>query len=308
MRRLLLLGVAFAGGAAAQAVEFATLAAVAPVSSFTITRAGNLAALVCGDRKIRVFALPEGKLLREIDLSNRSADNAVLSSRGEWIAVGDRNGLYSVWNVSTGAEQLRVQMPYYPFSLAFSPDETRLAIAPAGEPVQVYDLSSKKKLFELNRAVGGTQAVVFSNDGRRIGTADADTAVRIYDSGNGELLARNGDFLMEPLTASFTPDGAQLLAAGGEKFIAFLDASTGRALRKSAKLPGPVIYMEVSPDGKWVVAAMLDAPVRIFETESGRTAQEWAPPGRPLGGGWTIDGHLLVAIGKGNSVHIWRLR
>lgn len=313
--RVLLLGVVLAGWAAAQTLELATLATSAPVSIFVLTRTGTLGAAVCDDHELRMWRLPEGKLLREVDLSNRSVDKAVISGHGEWIAAGDHNGLYTVWNASTGAEQLRVQMPYYPFAMTFSPDGKRLAIAPVGEPVQVYDVLSKRKLFELDRAVGGTQAVVFSNDGGRIGTADSDTAVRVYDSRNGELLARNADAVMEPLAASFTADGKRLVAAGGDKIIALLDASTGRVLRNSAKLADPVNFLEVSPDGKWVAAGlmhaanlMMAAPVMIFETESGRSLQEWLPSSRVLGGGWTNDGHLLVGVGTKNSLHIWRVR
>jgi WD40 repeat protein len=310
-----LLGLALAGWATAQPVEVATLATPAPVSIFLVAQTGKFGGAVCDDHKVRMWTLPEGKLAREIDLGNRSLDVAVLSGDGEWIAVGDHSGLYTVWNASTGAEQLHVQMPYYPFAMAFSPDGKRLAIAPVGEPVQVYDVSAKKKLFELQRAVGGTQAVAFSNDGARIATADSDTVVRVYDSRNGELLARNADFLAEPLAASFTADGKHLLAAGADKIIAWLDASTGRVLRRSAKLADPVNYLEVSPDGKWAAAGLmhadnmlLAAPVIILETESGRSVQEWLPPSLVLGGRWTRDGHLLVGVGKGNSLHIWRVQ
>jgi WD40 repeat protein len=206
-------------------------------------------------------------------------------------------------------------MPYYPFSMAFSPDGKRLAIAPGGEPVQIYDVGSGKKMFELQRAVGGTQAVAFSRDGGRIATADSDTVVRVYDGRNGELLARYTDFLLEPLSAAFTKDGTQVVAAGADKVIAVLDATTGKAVRKSAKLVDPVAYLEVSPDGAltaaWLMHAdnlLMPAPLVISETGSGIKVQEWLPAGRVVGGGWTNDGHLLTAIGTGKGVHIWRVR
>jgi WD40 repeat protein len=206
-------------------------------------------------------------------------------------------------------------MPYYPSALAFSPDGKRLAIAPVGEPAQVYDLASGKKQFELQRTAGGSAAVVFSPDGLRLAAADADTVVRVYDARNGELLARHTEFLLEPLAAAFTADGKQLLAAGADKTVAWLDASNGGVVRKSGKLVDPVAYLEISPDGALVAAALMHAdnllkpaPVLIWETASGRKVDEWLPASVPLGGGWTRDGRLLIATADLNSVRVWRVR
>jgi WD40 repeat protein len=280
-----------------------------------LAKTGVVAVAVCDDQKLRVWNLPKGQLLRELNLGKRAVDAAVVSADGRRVAVGDHKGSYTVWNLSTGAEALHVQLPNYPFAVALSSDGTRLAIAPAGEPVQIYEVESGMRLFDLQRPIGGTAAVAFSADGRRIGTADADTVVRSYDARNGELLARHTDFLLPPLATVFTPDGKRLLAAGGDKVIATLDSSTGTVVRKSAKLADPVSFLDVSPDGVLTMAALLHAdnmlmpaPVIIFETESGRKVQEWVPATRVLGGAWTQNGDLIVATGSDRNLHIWRLR
>jgi len=305
----------FVGSLGAQPSEVATLSTPARATSFVVAKTGRLAGAVCGDEKLRLWTLPEGRLLRTIDLSGRSIDILVISDDSGRIAAGDHRGGYTVWDTSTGAQQMRVQMPFYPSALAFSPDGKRLAIAPVGEPVQIYDPASGRKLLELSRTTGGSTAIVFSRDGARIATADADTVVRIYDARNGELLARNADFLLEPLTAAFTADGKELLAAGGDKFIAFLNSATGSVSRKSGKAPDPVAYLEISPDGALVAAVqihadnmLMPAPVLLLETASGRKVGEWLPASLPVGGGWTADGHLMVATAADEALHIWRVR
>jgi WD40 repeat protein len=304
-----------AGFVVGQPAEVATLPTDGPAISFLLARTGKIGAAVCRDQKLRVWQLPEGRMLRTIDTAKRSFDSVAISGDGGWIAAGDHSGLYTVWNASTGARQMQLEMPYYPSAMAFSSDGKRLAIAPVGEPAQIYDVGSGQKLFELQRTIGGSQAVAFSPDGERIATADSDTVVRIYDGRNGELLARHTEFLLEPLAASFTVDGKQLLAAGGDKVIAVLDASTGSVVRKSAKLADPVAYLEVSPDGALAAAGLMNAenllnpaPLVILETGSGRQVQEWLPASRALGGGWTSDGHLLVAVGTDKGLRIWRVR
>jgi WD40 repeat protein len=242
-------------------------------------------------------------------------DIVAISEDGGRIAVGDHSGGYTVWDTSAGTRQMHVQMRFYPFAIAFSPDGKMLAIAPAGEPVQVYDPVSGKQLFQLQHTTGGTAAVVFSRDGRRIATADADTGVRIYDARNGEMLARNADFLLVPLTAVFTADGKHLLAAGADKIIGLLDAANGTMVRKSAKAVDPVLSLDVSPDGSLVSALLMHAnnmlmaaPLLVSETASGRQVQEWLPPSLALQAGWTKDGSLLLATATEKALHIWRVR
>lgn len=308
---------ALAGSALAQPVEVATLATPAPARAFALAQTGKVAAAICEDQKLRVWTLPEGRLEREIDLGDRImyASAFAISHDGAWIAAGDYNGLLTVWNASTGAVQMEAKHQYYSIKLVFSSDGSRLAFAPSGEPVQIHDVATGRKLLELERTVGGSQAMAFSRDGGRIATTDSDTVVRIYNASNGELLARHADFLLEPLAAAFSADGKRLLAAGGDKVIVTLDASTGNVVRKSAKLVDPVAYLEVSLDGSLAAAGLMHAdnllmpaPLLITETSSGREVQEWTPPSLMLGGGWTSDGHLVAATGTEEGLQLWRVR
>lgn len=310
-----LLHLAFAALAIAERVQVVTLSTPAPVSIAMVAATGAVVGAVCDDQKLRLWTFPEGHPSREIGLGKRTVDAAVLSPDGRKIAAGDHTGLYTVWDVTTGAEQFQVRLPSYPFALAFSPDSRRLAIAPAGQRVQIYDLETRARSVELHEVTGGAFALAFTTDGGKIATADADTAVRIYDSRNGEILARNDDFLLIPLAAAFTPDGKRLLTGGADKRIVVLDALTGNAVARPGKLADPVAYLAISPDGMTTAAALLHAdnllspaPVIVTETESGRKLQEWVPPHRVLGGGWTNAGHLLMATGGDKGLHIWRLR
>lgn len=295
--------------------EIASLSSPAKPTGCALSKSGAIAAAVCADKKLRTWSLPGGQPLRAIELGTEGLDDFAISPDGRMIAGGSHSGDYTVWDASTGARRMHTRQAFYPAAIAFSPDSKRLAIAPVGEPVQIYDPASGRKLFELQRPAGGSFAVAFSRDGSRVATADADTVVRVYDSRNGELLARNADFLLVALSVDFSHDGKQLLAAGPDKIIAFLDPANGRVIRKSAKLDDPVRYLEVSPDGAMAAAVLMHAdnllqpaPVLIFETASGRQVDKWLPTDRPLGGGWTSNGHLLVATVGPGSIRIWRIR
>ena len=298
--------------ASAQVAEVAT---VAIPSGGPVAMTEGWAAVACNDKKLHVWTLPEGRLVRSIELGGRAIDAITISGDGKWIVVGDHGGGYTVWDVASGAAQMQLKLPHYPASMAFSGDAKRLAIAPMGDPVQIYELATRKKLFELQSPVGGTATVVFSRDGGRIATADADTVVRVYDGRNGELVARNPDFLLIPLAAAFTADGKGVLAGGGDKVIALVDAATGGAIRRSAKAEDAIAYLETSPDGALLAAVLMHAdnmmqpgPLVISEVATGKTVQEWRPATVMVGGTWTKDGHLLVATMAKKALHIWRVR
>lgn len=314
--RALMLAAMLVGSLGAQSPkEIITLATPSRAFSLLLAKPGHLAAAICEDKQLRIWDLKDGRQLRAIDLGSSRIDLAVMSRDGARIAAGDHSGGYRVWNTSTGAEEMHLQMPFYPSALAFSPNGKHLAIAPVNEPVQIYDVVSGKKLIELQRTIGGSAAIAFSRDGAHVATADADTVVRVYDAGNGETLSRYTEFLMEPMTVAFSSDGKHLAAAGGDKVIAFLDAANGSVLRKSAKALDPIAYMEVSPDGAHIVAVLMHADnmlmpghVTVLETAPGRQIQDWLPPSLAVGGGWTEDGRLLAATSTERAVHIWRVR
>lgn len=303
-----------AGSAAAQPAQIQTLAVPDNPQGFVISKSGKVAAVV-GKAKLYLWSLPEGRLTRTIDLGNRNIYITAASPDGSSLAAGDMTGGYTVWNTTSGAPRIDFRLPHYPAAMSFSPDGKRLAIAPANEPVLIYDSRSWKQLFELQRTIGGSQAVAFSPDGTRIATADSDTVVRVYDARNGELLSRYTDLLMEPLAAAFSADSKQVLSGGGDKFIAWLDASSGRPAQKSPKLEDPPAYLEVSPDGKFLAAGLMHADnmrqpgqLLIYDMATGRQVDRWTPNGLPVGGTWTPDGHLIVATAGEKEIQLWRVR
>lgn len=295
--------------------EITTLATGAEPWSVVVARNGRIAAAICADRTLRVWALPDGTPLPSIDLGRRQIYGMAISTDGRTIVAGDFDGEYSLWRTVSGVEQAHLRLGFYPSALAFSSDGSRLAIAPVGEPIQIYDVAANRKLLELRRPVGGTAALAFSRDGTRLAAADADTVVRLYNAGTGELLQSNTEFLLEPLAAAFNADGRQLLTGGGDKWVATLDVATGRTTKKSGKLDDPVMSLDVSPNGEWVAALLmhadnltLPAPVIVSEVGTGRRVMQWLPASRALWSGWTEDGQLLLATGDKQAVRIWRVR
>jgi len=319
MRDLILVVALLAAGTVSPAQqtppEAITLPVTSPVRFFNLAHSGSLAAALCRDNRLRVWALPQGRLLRTVDLGDRPFEMTAMSDDGRWVVVADHNGGAAVWDTSRGQMQWQTRLAHYPGVAAFSHDGLRLALAAQGDPVQIYDLVAKRKLYELTQTAGGATAVVFSRDGAMLATADADTAVRVYEAGSGRLISRNNDFLLEPLAIDFSADDKQVVAAGADKVVVFIDAASGRLVQRFEKTSEPVAYLEVSPDGNALATVFTKAenltepaPVAVWDAGSVRQRANWLPPTLAVGGGWTRDGHMLAVTATTKAVHIWRLQ
>lgn len=295
--------------------EAITLLTPSPVRFFNLARSGDLATALCRDNQLRVWALPQGRLLRTIDLGDRPFEMTAMSDDGRLVLIADHNGGAAIWDTSSGQARWQTQLAHYPGVAAFSHDGRFLALAAQGDPVQIFDLAAKRKLYELEQTVGGAAAVAFSRDGALLAVAAADTAVRVYDARSGKPISRNGDFLLEPLAVDFSADGKQVVAAGADKVVVFIDAASGELVRRLEKTAEPVAYLEVSPGGDALATVFMKAdnltepaPVIVWDLGSGRQQSAWLPPTLAIGGGWTREGHLFTATATPEAVHIWRVQ
>jgi len=283
-------------------------------ASFAMSKDGALVASACRDHKLRVWSLPQARLLHTKELGGREIDVTAMSGDGRWIVVGDHKGAVTIWNSSTGEIDMQLQLEHYPWPAVFSRDGKSLAIAPMGGAIQVFDIGARHKRFELESPVGGTNALSFSRDGARIATADGDCVVRIYDAADGKLMARNEDSILEPSTLDFTADGKHVAIGSVAKVTVYLDVATGQVARRMDRDAEPPLVLQFSENANYLAILffkaddmLAPAPMVVSETASGRKIVEWMPPAFPLGVTWTGDGRLLAAIAAKDALQIWRV-
>ena len=92
------------------------------------------------------------------------------------------------------------------FSLDWSPDATRIAVAGIAPAVNIYDAESGKLTAQCKGHSAGIYAAAFSPDGKRLATGGFDGKIRIYDAANCSLLK---DFIPAPLSAGIPAGGAK---------------------------------------------------------------------------------------------------
>jgi len=300
--------------AAQQRHEFLSLPTPAPATGFVISESGAVAAAPCRDGVLRVWSLPDGKLMQAINISGRAVDMTAISDDGKFIAIADHTGNATAWDPATGNSVFSRSLPSYPIAVTFSHDGAYVAFALAhGDVLLQQVLASDVGWLSLLHS-DHTVSLSFSRDNKFLAAANGDTSLRVYDFATRKTSSLSTELLNEPLAIDFTADSKQIIAAGGDKVVYFIDPATGKTLRKFPKLADPIFALSVSPDGRLLCAVTLHAdgmslpaPIIIWDIASGVKKEEWTPPTGALGGGWTSDGRLVIATVTADAIHLFRM-
>jgi len=226
----------------------------APVKRIGVDRACRVAATGSYDKTMRVWSLPEGRLLRTLRVPIGPGDggkiySTAVSPDGRWIAAGGwdaqwdttRADFVYVFDASSGALVAHVG----PFGsvlnhLAFSPDGRWLAaVSSRNVGVKVIETESWRIVAEDKNYADDGYGAAFAPDGR-LYTVAYDGKIRQYGAGpnftKGREVAAHGS--KEPYSIAVDPRG-QLIAVGysDARTIDVYDAST-LAFRFSADTSG----------------------------------------------------------------------
>ena len=106
-------------------------------------------------------------------------------------------------------------------SIAFSPDGHLLAIGDGVNTVELWDLSSKKKIRTLSEHTDSIYMLVFSADGKRLVSGSEDYGIKVWDIEKGISLMtllsiKRDDFLI------YLWDNTYVASEGAKKHIKFI--------------------------------------------------------------------------------------
>lgn len=224
----------------------------AVIGRISVSADGRLLATASDDKTVKLWALPEGKLLRTlrppIGPGNEGKVYAVaLDPAGRWVAVGgwmSKTGLeefVTLFDTTTGAVRARLgPLPNVVHDLAVSPDGSRLAAGLGSNGVRVWDVAralvgDARTVYEDREFGGSVYGLAFGPEGTpaagRLTVTSYDGHVRLY-SPDGQRLAKakvpGGE---RPYGTAFSPD-VRLLAVGYSDALRvdLLDAGTLRAV------------------------------------------------------------------------------
>jgi WD40 repeat protein/class 3 adenylate cyclase len=243
---------------------------------------------------------PDGKLLASVTL-----DGTTLWDTATWRPLGPP------LRSSQGGWQ----------GVDFSPDGRTLAVAGGKGRVELWDVSTRKKLRELTDPAAAKSrepqlsVVRYSPDGRVIAAGPQETNhVTLWATASGRVIGR-------PITTnppgsgaqsiSFSPDSKRIAVPGAPGTVGIWEVATGHRVGKPVAVASAEVEAAIfAAGGRTLIASDDSGSVSIVDLGTGRPIRPPLSVGSEAAASLDLspDGRLLAAASFGGSVFVWEVK
>jgi WD40 repeat protein len=283
------------------------------VADAAVSMDGELALTVCDDGKLRLWSLPDARLVRTIT-PQRPKDvytSIDISPDGRLAAAAcmATNSIH-LWNLETGEELSGRQsaegdQPWLDlgkvmvWAARFAPNGQQLLVI-GGNNARLVDLDSRETTMRFSPH-GIVASADISPDGARIVTGSWDRSAKIWDVAAGKAVVRlDGKHTDYINSVCYSPDGARILTASDDGTARLWNAADGKPLPTIfSGHTGPVNQACFSPNGSLVLTVSEDKKGIVWNAETGEMLFELAKhQGGVLAGAFSRDGHWIITGSK----------
>ncbi len=192
------------------------------------------------------------------------------------------------------------------WSIAWSPDGTRLATASEDKTVQLWEATQGRKLQTLTGHQAGILSIVWSPDGSKLATASEDKTAKVWDVSSGRALLTLSGHSAEVFSISWSPDGTKIATGSVDKTTKIWDVASGRELRTLAGHTGTIYSVAWSPDGNMLATASEDKTAKLWNPILGQELRTLVGhQAFVMSIAWSSDGMKLVTGGQDKTARVW---
>ncbi|MEL6110239.1 MAG: hypothetical protein AAFU85_29880 [Planctomycetota bacterium] len=142
----------------------------------------NRALLVCSDQN-RLFRVDlQSRAVTPLGVLDFHARTLAFNSDGSLVAATGKGDRVSILETDTWTEVVSLLSPSYVHSIAFCPDQSRLACGCRDNAIRLWDTKTWRFVAELTGHEHAVETLAFTHDGTRIVSGSSDHSVRVWDT------------------------------------------------------------------------------------------------------------------------------
>jgi eukaryotic-like serine/threonine-protein kinase len=178
-----------------------------------------------------------------------------------------REGDWSIWNVTTGRDVVRLGPEPREFAAHVSPDGSTLALVGRNaKQIRLVDTATGKERF-LDPGPPGPGVLAFHPTGDYLACGSGTGPIRILDFRTGQLVRTLTEHRGAVHGLAYHPGGELLVSGGADGRLRVWDLRTGKA-RAITPHEGTIAALAVSPDGDRVATAV-GRSVQVWDLHTG---------------------------------------
>jgi len=237
----------------------------------TVAIAGNLVAVGCFDKVIRIFAMGEEEPQQELSGHADPVTAIQFAADGAQLVSSSLDMTLRVWRVEDGATLEELQgHDGQVLDLACRGD--RIISGSADRTIRKWDLVGGGAVLTLRGDSDPLSGVAFDPQSGRLAAASNNHGeIRLFDVGRGIQTFEIKETGVPLSSVAFSPDGKWIVAGGEGVGVGRIhNAETGELLQSLKGHAVSIQAVAVSADSKRVATASDDGTVRLWELATGK--------------------------------------
>ena len=167
-------------------------------------------------------------------------------------------------------------------ALVFGPDGKHLAVGREDGTIEIFDVATRRQVFNAWRHDGAVRSLAFSPDNARLVSAGRDLYAIVWSIRNANEVFRRLSFCRRILRAAFSSDGRRLVTASEDRTAKVWDGTAGRPIVSLDGHGAAVTDAAFAPQANLVATASGDGYSRLWDAETGRLVNSLRHPGELL--------------------------
>ncbi len=240
------------------------------VNSVAISPDGNT--LVSGslDKTIKLWSLPEGKLINKLIGHSNPVRLLTISPDGR-LLVSVSGYKIKLWTLPNGKlVNTLTGNSYEVTSIAISPNGNTLISSSLDKTVKLWSLPEGKLTNKLIGHSSFVKLATVSPDGTLLASVSGDASIKLWSLPEGNLINTLKCNSHKFTSAVISPDGKLLVSGSFDKTIKIWSLPEGKLVNTLESHSGTVYSMAISPDGTFLVSVCDDGTIDLWTLPDGK--------------------------------------